>query len=184
VQRRCVSPLRRGHSGCRPRHGLHDQEQITAHARLPGVFQGAGARALGHTGRLREASQYRAGIFGKACQRQAAQTQESGKARPKLTATRLALPTLPGQLEQVRKLACFMMFSRVRLSPHGAFALTRALRCAIAHLNDAPITLSSPRSRDNLTPCGSAAHQHLPRSEERFSEQTSQNGAGPAFRLV
>jgi hypothetical protein len=128
VQRRCVSPLRRGHSGCRPRHGLHDQEQIAAHARLPGVFQvvRAGGRARGHTGRLREASQHQAGIFAKACQRQAAQTQETGKARPNLTATRLALPTLPRQLEQARKPACFMMLSRVRLSPHCAFALTRA----------------------------------------------------------
>jgi hypothetical protein len=36
------------------------------------------------------------------------------------------LPALPRQLERVRKPACFMMLSRVRLSPHCAFALTRA----------------------------------------------------------
>jgi hypothetical protein len=28
--------------------------------------------------------------------------------------------------------------------------------------NDAPNTISRPRSRDNLTPCGGAADQHLP----------------------
>src|SRR4030081_2359303 len=34
--------------------------------------------------------------------------------------------------------------------------------CNCTSGNDEPITTSSPRSRDNLTPCGSAAHQHLP----------------------
>jgi hypothetical protein len=90
VQRRCVSPLRPRDSGCRPRHGLHGQEQIAAYARLPGVFQGAGGRARAYAGRLGEASEHQAGILAKVCQRQAAQTEEIGKGRRELTATLVA----------------------------------------------------------------------------------------------
>src|SRR3982074_3603696 len=45
--------------------------------------------------------------------------------------------------------------------------------CNCTSGNDEPITTSSPRSRDNLTPCGSAAHQHLPqRGRDSVSEHS------------
>ena len=49
--RRCVPALRSRDTGRRPRYGLHDQEQVAAQPRLPGVFPVAGAGAGGNVGR-------------------------------------------------------------------------------------------------------------------------------------
>ena len=78
LKRRRVSAVRRRDSGCRPGHGLHDQEQIAAHARLPGLFP-ARSRTGGCAGRGAKAAQHQAG-GAQARQSRAAQAQEGGEA--------------------------------------------------------------------------------------------------------
>jgi hypothetical protein len=65
LQRRCVSALQRRDSRCRPRHGLHDQEQVSALSGMPGVLQ-TRARARGDADRRGEASEHQAGSLAKA----------------------------------------------------------------------------------------------------------------------
>jgi hypothetical protein len=79
VHERCVSAVQCRDSGCRPRHGLHGQEQIAAQSRLPRPIQ-TRARGHGHPGGRRAAAQHQAGIFAKARQRQGAKAQEAGQA--------------------------------------------------------------------------------------------------------
>jgi hypothetical protein len=83
LQQRCVPALRPRNSRRRPRHGLHDPQQIAAVAGLPGIFPGACAR--GDTGSCGAAAEHQAGIVAKAGQRQAAQAEETGKARRDLS---------------------------------------------------------------------------------------------------
>jgi hypothetical protein len=90
VQRRCVSLVQFRNSGCRPRHGLHGQEQIPAQPRLPRVLQ-TRARGRGHPGRRGEASQHQAGSCAQASQRQVAKAQEAGEATRNLTAMRACM---------------------------------------------------------------------------------------------
>jgi hypothetical protein len=73
LQRRCFSALQRGYTGCRPRHGLHGQEQGPALAGLSGLFQRP--RACRRAGQGRGAAQNQAGDLAKARRLQAAQTQ-------------------------------------------------------------------------------------------------------------
>jgi hypothetical protein len=91
VQRRCVSPVQFRNSGCRPRQGLHGQEQIAAQPRLPRVLQ---TRGRGYPSRCGEASQHQAGNCAKARQRQIAKVQEAGEATRNLTAARACIVEL------------------------------------------------------------------------------------------
>jgi hypothetical protein len=71
--------LRRGDSGCRGCHSLHDQEQIAIDAGMPGVLQ-TRARSHGRTGRGRKAAQHQAGQCAKTCQRKPVQIQKTCEA--------------------------------------------------------------------------------------------------------